>query len=164
MNQNKNFTGPNFAYILELYQQYQADPNSVDEESRKLFQEWSPLETEQPTPLADLNLTAVTGAVNLARSIRSYGYLSANLNPLEDAPPENPLVTLEFHKVSQEDLANLPASILNLLGEQIDGNAREAIETLRSIYSGTIGYDYGHIRMPEERNWLYQTAESGKYR
>ena len=165
MNQKKEFTGPNFAYILELYQQYKANPNTVDEESRKLFQNWSPLETDS-APRFDasfptVNLSAVTGAVNLARSIRSYGYLSANLNPLEDTPQENPLVSLEFHKLKPEDLRNLPASIVNLSS---DGNAEQAVDVLRSIYSGTIGYDYGHIRIPEERDWLYQTAENGTYR
>src|SRR5690606_5216428 len=100
----------------------------------------------------------------LARSIRSYGYLSADLNPLENAPKENRLVSLEFHGLTPADLASLPASVLSISGAQIDGNAQDAIERLRSIYSGSIGYDYGHIRTPEERDWLYQTAESGLYR
>lgn len=165
MNQKHNFTGPNYAYILELYQNYQADPNSVDEATRQLFQNWAPSDAETLAPLSsDLNLSAVTGAIHLARSIRSYGYLSANLNPLEAEPEENTLLTLEFHNLKQEDLATLPANVLSLSGWQSDGNAQQAIERLRSIYSGTIGYDYGHIRIPEERNWLYQTAESGIYR
>lgn len=170
MNHKKEFTGPNFAYILELYEQYQANPNSVDEESRRLFQNWSPLYSDsasQDVPNASLptvNLSAITGAVHLARSIRSYGYLSANLNPLDNAPKENRLVSLEFHGLTPADLANLPASVLSVSDAPIDGNARDAIERLRAIYSGTIGYDYGHIRTPEERDWLYQTAESGVYR
>ncbi len=169
MNQNKEFTGPNYAYILELYQQYQADPNSVDEASRKLFQTWTPTDQsvtrlEVNASQTNLNLHAVTGAVNLASSIRSYGYLSAQLDPLEDATTQNSLVTFDFHNIRAEDLYNLPASILNLSEEENSKNAYEAIETLRSIYSGTIGYNYGHIRNPEERKWLYQTAESGIYR
>lgn len=171
MNQKKEFNGPNLAYVLELYQKYQANPNAVDEETRKLFQNWSPLEDDSTThfeafnaSLPAFNLSAVTGAIHLARSIRSYGYLSANLNPLEDIQEENRLVSLAFHKITQSDLASLPASVLSISGTQMDGNAAEAIEKLRSIYSGTIGYDYGHIRTPEERDWLYQTAESGLYR
>lgn len=171
MNNKKEFTGPNFAYILELYEQYQADPTSVDEETRKLFQNWIPSAEDSTArfetlnaSLSTVNLSAITGAVHLARSIRSYGYLSANLNPLEEAPKENRLVSLEFHGLTQADLASLPASVLSISGAQIDGNAAEAIEKLRSIYSGSIGYDYGHIRTPEERDWLYQTAENGLYR
>jgi 2-oxoglutarate dehydrogenase E1 component len=168
MKHKKEFTGPNLAYILELYQKYQANPNNVDEESRKLFQDWSPLDGDSAprldASLPTVNLSAITGAVHLARSIRSYGYLSADLNPLEKIQEENRLVSLAFHKLTKEDLASLPASVLSISGTQMDGNAAEAIEKLRSIYSGTIGYDYGHIRTPEERDWLYQTAESGVYR
>ena len=165
MTQKKEFIGPNLAYILELYQQYQADPNSVDEASRKLFQDWTPSpETEKPASFSDVNLSAVSGAVHLAQAIRSYGYLSASLNPLDDKPAENELLTPKFHNITRDDLLNLPASILNLSVEATHGNAQEAIEALRSIYSGNIGYNYGHIRIPEERKWLYQTAESGIYR
>ena len=92
-----------------------------------------------------------------------YGYLSANLDSLGDAPAENPLLTLEFYSLQKEDLLDLPADILNL-SDRRGGNAYQAIESLRSIYCGTIGYDYGHIRIPEERDWLYQAAESGRYR
>ena len=32
------------------------------------------------------------------------------------------------------------------------------------VYCGTIGFDYAHVHSPEEREWLYQTAESGRFR
>ncbi len=32
------------------------------------------------------------------------------------------------------------------------------------MYCGTIGFDYAHVHSPEEREWLYQTAESGRFR
>ena len=35
---------------------------------------------------------------------------------------------------------------------------------LRSIYSGTMGYDYGHIHVPQERDWLRAAAEGGLFR
>jgi 2-oxoglutarate dehydrogenase E1 component len=158
------FHGPNLGYILELYQRYRDDPNSVDEATRKLFEQWSPagLETALHPPRS---LLQITGAVNLAWAIRSYGYLSAQLDPLNSAPAhtDNPLLTLEFHKLQEQDLLNLPADILSLPEMQADENAYDAIESLRSIYCGTIGYDYGHIRIPEEREWLYQTAETSRY-
>ncbi|HSB01564.1 MAG TPA: 2-oxoglutarate dehydrogenase E1 component [Anaerolineales bacterium] len=156
------FYGPNLGYILALYEQYQNDPNSVDAATRKFFEQWSPPETTfsfSPTQ----ELVPLTGAANLAQAIRVYGYLSATLNPLEDAPEGNLLLTPEFHQLKEADLVNLPAEILNLQEGQAK-NAQEAIEVLRSVYCGTIGYDYGHIRIPEERDWLYQAAESGRFR
>ena len=60
MNHKKEFTGPNFAYILELYEQYRANPNSVDEESRRLFQDWSPLNGDSaPRDVSNASLPMV---------------------------------------------------------------------------------------------------------
>src|SRR5918996_6477281 len=165
----KEFHGPNLGYILELYQRYLNDPNSVDEATRKLFQDWSPDGVAPALPssvstLSPQTLAAITGAMNLAQAIRSYGYLSAKLNPLGFMPPQDSILSFQFHHLRGEDLLNLPAEILNLPPAQPTENAHQAIEILRSIYCGTIGYDYGHIRIPEERNWLYQTAETGRYR
>jgi 2-oxoglutarate dehydrogenase E1 component len=165
MSLENEFHGPNFAYILELYEQYRKDPNAVDEATRKLFAGWSPAEATVPIT-SSRDLLALTGAANLAQAIRVYGYLSAKLNPLEDAPaPTNiPILTSEFHQVREEDLIQLPADIVNLTEGHSKRNAGEAIEVLRSIYCGTIGYDYGHIRIPEERDWLSHTAETGRFR
>ena len=159
------FTGPNLAYILELYDRYRADPNSVDEAARKLFEGWSPVEATVPVRGTG-DLLSLTGAANLAQAIRVYGYLVANLNPLEKPPsPANiPLLTPEFHQVKEEELLNLPPDVVNLTDGESRPNAQEAIAVLRSIYCGTIGYDYGHIRIPEERAWLFQVAETGRFR
>jgi 2-oxoglutarate dehydrogenase E1 component len=162
MSLENEFHGPNLGYILELYERYQDDPDAVDETTRKLFEQWSPTRTESALP-SPHNLISLTGAANLAQAIRLYGYLSANLDSLDNTPVENRLVTLEFYNLKKEDLLNLPADILNLPDSK-DENAYQAIESLRSIYCGTIGYDYGHIRLPEERDWLYQAAETGRFR
>jgi len=159
------FYGPNLGYILELYEQYRKDPNAVDEATRKLFEQWSPTEPAVTTTTTG-NLLLLTGAANLAQSIRIYGYLVAKLNPLQNALAASsiPILTPEFHNLKEEDLQSLPADIVNLPEGRSKANAQEAIVSLRSIYCGTIGYDYGHIRTPEERAWLYQTAETGRYR
>jgi 2-oxoglutarate dehydrogenase E1 component len=159
------FYGPNLAYILELYDRYRKDPTTVDEATRKLFEEWTPAEPTASVTTPE-NILALTGVANLAQAIRVYGYLSANLNPLEDppAPANTPILTPEFHHLKEEDLFNFPANVVNLPEGQSKGNAHEALDVLRSIYCRTIGYDYGHIRIPEERAWLFQVAETGRFR
>ncbi len=37
------------------------------------------------------------------------------------------------------------------------------IQNLRAIYSGTVGHDYLQIRNAEEREWLREAAESGRF-
>jgi 2-oxoglutarate dehydrogenase E1 component len=169
MTLDNEFHGPNLGYILDLYEQYQNDPGAVDESTRRLFETWTPSEARrslQAAPGSARDLLSLTGAANLAQAIRAYGYLSANLDPLEapPAPTSNPLLTPEFHHITEQDLFDLPAAVVKLPEGHTSGNAQEAIETLRSIYCGTSGYDYGHIRIPEERDWLYQAAETGRFR
>ena len=165
MTLTSEFHGPNLAYILDLYEQYRQDPGSVDEATRRLFEAWSPVEQSAPQA-GTQDLRSLTGAANLAQSIRVYGYLSAHLDPLDEAPSptSNPLLTAEFHEVQPDDLQSLPATIVKLPEGYSVQNAREAIEALRAIYCGTIGYDYGHIRIPEEREWLFAAAETGRFR
>ena len=46
------FHGPNAGYVLELYDRYHTDPQSVDAETRAFFQQWSP-PAEQAPPLGE---------------------------------------------------------------------------------------------------------------
>ncbi|MGW8249628.1 MAG: 2-oxoglutarate dehydrogenase E1 component, partial [Anaerolineales bacterium] len=98
-------------------------------------------------------------AANLVEAIRARGYLAASLDPLGSPPPGDPALTLEFHHLQPEDLRSLPADALGLPGD----DAYQAVEYLRSVYCRTTGYDYAHIRHPDERAWLQQAAESGRY-
>jgi len=36
------FYGPNLGYVLELYERYREDPESVDEQTQEFFETWSP--------------------------------------------------------------------------------------------------------------------------
>ena len=101
---------------------------------------------------------------NLAQAIRSYGYLAAKLNPLEAPHTSDPNLDLEFYKMDLGDLLRISASAIGLPNHQGAKNAFEAMEILRSIYCEAIGYDYGHIRILEERAWLQEAAESGRFR
>jgi 2-oxoglutarate dehydrogenase E1 component len=106
----------------------------------------------------------VVGAVNLAESIRKFGHLDAHLDPLGSEPPSDPSLHAEFHGVTEDDLQRLPASII--VGRIAEGkcSASEVIAELRQIYSSVTGYDYAHLRDPEEREWLRTAAESGLFR
>jgi 2-oxoglutarate dehydrogenase E1 component len=155
-----DFHGPNLAYILELFDRYQEDPDAVDESTRKLFEDWQPTASVGSPPRTTSDLIPLSRAADLAQAIRSRGYLAATLDPLGSEPPSDPALTLEFHGLTSDDLDQLPSEVTGFSGE----NAGEAIRKLRKIYSANIGYDYDHIRIPEEREWLYGAAESGLFR
>lgn len=173
------FHGPNAGYVQELYQRYQQDPNAVDEATRALFQQWQPPadtgtidSSTNGAALADgraaaadmLSVQKIVGATNLAQAIREYGHLAAQIDPLGRPTPGEPSLDPAFHGVSEADLQALPPSLVD--GPTADGaaHAAETIARLRQVYSGSIGYDYDHLRIPEEREWLRQAAESGRFR
>ncbi|MEB2334689.1 MAG: 2-oxoglutarate dehydrogenase E1 component [Anaerolineaceae bacterium] len=166
MNFEREFPGPNYGYLLELYDRYRANPEAVDESTRRLFRQWSPPSTAPALTIeAGIDLRKVAGVVNAAQAIRSRGYLAARLDPLSDRPTAiDPSLTLEFHDLTADDLAQLPASLARLPSGAAAEDAAQALSFLRSIYCDSIGYDYGHIRNAEERNWLLQAAETGRFR
>jgi ABC-2 type transport system ATP-binding protein len=45
-SQESQFYGPNLGYVLELYERYREDPESVDEQTREFFESWSPPQVE----------------------------------------------------------------------------------------------------------------------
>jgi 2-oxoglutarate dehydrogenase E1 component len=81
MNFDREFHGANLAYILELHEQFKKNPNSVDESTRKFFEQWQ-IDKSGSAPLPVSNLQTVIGTANLAQAIRAQGYLAADLNPL----------------------------------------------------------------------------------
>ncbi len=157
-----DFHGPNIGYVLELYERYRQNPEAVDPATRAYFKRWpGPTDGLGLAPTSDVD--KVMGAVNLAQSIRQYGHLAARLDPLGSPPPGDPALDPATHGLTEEDLSSLPASLIG--GPVVEGadNALEAIQALRNVYCTTTGYDYEHLRLPEEREWLRQAAEAGRF-
>jgi 2-oxoglutarate dehydrogenase E1 component len=160
----QEFTGLNRGYVLELYDKYRQDPNSVDPETRALFDQWTPPGDSVPVA-AGLPYDKIVGAANLAQAIRRYGHLAAHLDPLAMRQPiGDPSLRPETHGVTEDDLRALPAGLLPSPVCERTANMLEAIAAFRSIYCSTTGYDYAHVFVPEERHWLRQAAECGRFR
>src|SRR5258708_20659062 len=173
MNFWELFQGPNAGYVLELYERYRQNPQSVDEAARQFFEHWTPPEIgigsgNGTAPAAPIvtgpPLEKIVAATNYASAIREYGHLMADLDPLGSTPPGDPSVLPENYGLSDDDLRRLPATVVGGPIEQSSATALEAIRALRQIYMSTVGYDYDHIRYPEERAWLREAAESGRFR
>jgi 2-oxoglutarate dehydrogenase E1 component len=171
MSQWSEFGGVNAAYVLELYERFRADPASVDEATRAAFERGGPpfgaeagAGAAGAPALAGSDLAKVVGAVNYADAVRRYGHLGAQLDPLGTPPWGDPSLVPESHGVTEADLRQLPASLVG--GPQAEGaaSAWEAIENLRRVYCGSIGYDCSHVFRAEERVWLRHAAEAGLFR
>ncbi len=110
-----------------------------------------------------LDVTHTIAAARLVRYIRELGHLAARIDPLGSDPPGDPGLELSTHDVTEADLAMLPASIVR--GPLVEGsaNALEAVNRLREVYSGSIGYETDHVQNYEERTWIREAIESRRF-
>jgi len=158
------FQGVNAGYVVELYERFRQNPESVDPDTRAVFEQWVPadfVDDAGRTSHADVHV--IVGAANLAESIRRYGHLAARLDPLGSAPIGDPSLSPRAHGITDDDLKTLPAALVGGPVAESSSNAYEAIEKLRRVYCSTTGFDYAHIFVPEEREWLRHAAESGRF-
>jgi 2-oxoglutarate dehydrogenase E1 component len=105
---------------------------------------------------------AIAAAMSLVTSIRSHGHLAAHLDPLGSEPAGDPTLEPERSGLTPELMARIPSA---LLGLYVDGETlADAYPRLHDTYCGSIAYEIEHISDHEERVWLRQAIESGRYR
>jgi 2-oxoglutarate dehydrogenase E1 component len=162
----EGFSGVNSGYVLELYERFRNDPASVDPASRAIFEEWTPPEDAgAPTVQAEgVPARVAVDAVHLAQSIRRYGHLAAQLDPLGTRPPGDPSLLHETHGLTEADLRRLPATLMSSPLTTHAASMQDLVDALRQVYCSTTGYDFSHIFVPEERRWLRQAVEGGRFR
>jgi 2-oxoglutarate dehydrogenase E1 component len=105
----------------------------------------------------------IAAVVGLATAIREYGHLDVQTDPLGGPPPGAPELDPATYGLSEEDLKTIPAEAVGGPIAEGAANAAEAIERLRHRYTSTLGFDFDHIQIAEERHWLQEAAETGKY-
>jgi 2-oxoglutarate dehydrogenase E1 component len=166
MNNENGYSSLNEGYILDLYERYQRNPKSVDPTSREIFRHWTPPGIQEVQGVLEPGIDAgkMVHAANYASAIRTFGHLAADLYPLGGRSPGDPALKLATYNLDENELRQMPASVVGGPAAEEMENAFKAIQALLNIYTRTTGYDYGHIQVPEERNWLQQAAEAGRFR
>jgi 2-oxoglutarate dehydrogenase E1 component len=150
----------NDAYIAEAYERYRRDPSSVDESWRQFFRAAASLAGGAEGGGVDEDLLRKTaGAAALVDALRQYGHLAVQLDPLGTPPPGAPELTPEFHGITEEDLAAVPARALGFAS----GTAADVVRHLREVYCGAIGFEFAHLGSEAERTWLKEVVERGTY-
>ena len=183
----------NAGFAGQLLEQYLENPESVPEEWRALFEQGDGAEVlalqpglvrlletrgsngvsapEAPeaaaAPEAEVDeelLGGVAAAAALVKAYRTHGHLAARLDPLGSEPPGDPALEPErmIPKLTPELQARIPARLLRVY---VEGETlADALPKLRETYCGTIAYEIEHISDHEERVWLREAIESGRYR
>jgi 2-oxoglutarate dehydrogenase E1 component len=121
-------------------------------------------EPAAPATVDDELLGGVAAAMALVKAYRMHGHLAAHLDPLGSEPTGDPALEPErlIPKLTPVLQARIPSRLLRLYvsGETL----AEALPHLQETYTGTIAYEIEHISDHEERVWLRQAIESGRYR
>lgn len=172
------YSGPNLGYVMEQYDRYAADPASVEPSFRELFGAWGAPAPARPTrPTGESGaapaepdrgetgagasaLRVAAAAGKLVANIRAYGHLAANIDPLTLTPKaDTRLLEPEGYGLRTSELEAIPAGVIWEHAPAQGMNAREAIERLRVVYTGTTAYEFSHVHEEEERNWLNERVE-----
>ena len=114
-------------------------------------------------PVADAALLqAVQAATSVVKAHRMHGHLAAQLDPLDSTPVGDPALDPATVNLTDELMRRIPASVLRVA---VPGDTfAEALPGLRETYTGTIAYEIEHISDHEQRVWLRQAIECGRYR
>jgi 2-oxoglutarate dehydrogenase E1 component len=188
----EEFDDLNAGFVQELFAEYLASPEAVDPEWRELFESGSPtlvaghplvrrLRELYPDALDGGNgapaaaparpaeapshlLGAVAAAMSLVKAHRTHGHLAARLDPLGSEPIGDPALDPDRlePRLTPELQEQIPAKVLRL---HVPGETlAEALPQLRETYCGTMAYEIEHISSHEQRVWLRNAIESGRYR
>jgi 2-oxoglutarate dehydrogenase E1 component len=135
-----------------------------DGNGRAALPEAAPAPATAPAAVDDILIGGVAAAMALVKAHRMHGHLAAHLDPLGSEPPGDPALEPErlIPRLTPELQAQIPASVLRLYvpGETL----ADALPLLRETYCGTSAYEIEHISDHEQRVWLRQAIESGRYR
>lgn len=167
----EEFYGPNLGYMMDLYDQYKEDPESVSSEMREWFDRYGSPEqvvangqaqtSDVAIPVGQ-SVNKIAAAVKLAENIRIHGHLSADINPLQKPTGETSFLKISEYGLTEEDLKQLPAEIISPDAPAEVTNGLEAINHLKKMHTQSIAFEFDHVHDVEEHRWLNQQVESGR--
>ena len=147
------------SYIDQMYSDYQADNNSVDETWQKFFEGFDfaiAKYGEDGGDVGSLNEKEVQ-VHYLIHAYRSRAHLRAKTNPVRDRKDRNPRLDLEDFGLTQKDLETEFEAGRELgIGR---AKLKDILASLKKIYEGTIGFEYLYIRHRDRLDWFKEKIE-----
>ena len=144
--------------IDNLYQQYQADKESVDFGWRKFFEGFD-LGSEKYASGGAVSEDAVNEikVLNLIHGYRQRGHLFSQTNPIRQRRNYTPKLDIETFGLSNEHLAKTFNAGIELgMGP---AKLSDIISKLQKTYCNSIGCEFSYIRDPKRRQWLQDRFE-----
>ena len=157
------------AFIENLYNEFLANPNSVDDDLRKFFEGFD-YATAQTKPSTSNSVVSAppttTESFDWMREIRVYrmilgyrnkGHLLAKTNPIRTRKDRGANLDLAFFGLTEEDLdQNFNAGNLIGLGTT---TLRNIIKHLEKCYATHVGIEFKYISDQKKIDWLTNEIE-----
>lgn len=157
MNDYSYLSHADTKYIDDLYQRYQQNPAGVDASWKCFFEGYELARSRDGDAPAAKDEKEIKMAA-LIHAYRSRGHLVANTNPVRKRREHHPKLALSDFGLSEADKA-LPFEASDLLGMERKKTGKEIVEQLQRIYTGSVGFEYMHIRDTEVLSWFTERCE-----
>src|SRR5699024_1749697 len=111
------FTGPNLGYVMEMYESFKRDPESISPDLAEFFRAYGAptfvegVQSEAVATVESGDFGKVLAAYTLLDAIRTYGHLAADIYPLNDRPKDTSRIELSYYGLTEADLVEMPAAL-----------------------------------------------------
>ena len=153
------------AYIDQLFQQYQENPESVDLEWQRFFEGFSFASTHygengQTVEMSSGAAMKEIQVKNLIQGYRDRGHLFTKTNPVRERRKYSPTLDLENFGLTEADLDTVFQAGTDVgLGP---AKLTDILALLQQTYNQSIGAEYLYIRNPETVKWLQTRMENSR--
>lgn len=149
------------SFIESMYQKYQENPESVEQNWRTFFAGFDFAAEGNGTSTTnkssgDLDPKELR-VFNLIIGYRNRGHLLSDTNPIRKRKDRRPQLKKKTFGLVEEDLTKVFQS-----GAEIglkNATLRQIIDKLQEIYCGHIGFEYAHIQDSDVRQWILDYVE-----
>lgn len=152
--------GTNLGLVLEYFDMYLEDPNSVSEEMQILFETILQNEGQISYPKTGGSNSKLENIIKWVMDIRTYGHLDADVYPVY--PPEvknKPDFSFENYGFTEEDVKSVDVETISPYLVDTFDNALDALNHLKETYTSPLSFEFSHINNEEEREWFKEYAE-----
>ena len=151
--------GPSWMPAPEKLAAVLSTPANADEAAKPAAKK----EVKEAKGEASASVNDSLRAFLLIRSYQVRGHLLANLDPLGLTEKKyHPELDPKTYGFSEADY-DRPITLDGHLGFQ-KATLREIMQALQETYCGTVGVEFMHIQIPEQKAWLMQRFEQGRNR
>lgn len=145
-------------WIENQYQLYKEDPQQVPEEWQSFFKGFD-IGVENRDLAAPDHKPA--GVQSMIRRYRDIGHIYACVDPLTPCNLDHPLLNISEFGLDNSDLQRTFATDSFIFPE---AKLKDIVDVLQQTYCRSLGIEFMHIPIPNERQWIQQKAEKSRNR